>query len=191
MISHKDKCIFIHIPKTGGTSLFKLYSDEVGPYMSGESHLQKYQDYRGSDYYITTFVRNPWDRMISEYKWLKLWPHAYVGEPPGTFKDYCNILSDNALNYQESESAHLMTQLDLISFAVDSVDNLDFTGRFENFERDLSFILKTIGSDKTELPHENQTNHKHYIEHYDDETRQIVAEKYAKDIEYFGYEFRE
>jgi hypothetical protein len=73
---------------------------------------------------------------------------------------------------------------------------MDFIGRFETREQDLDYISNKIGieldpkfSAKKREVQKARSKHKHYTEYYDDETKQIVAERCAKDIEVFGYEF--
>jgi len=225
VISHQHKFVFIHIPKCGGTSISKLknfcvknkgLSDHL-PYLPNSvtkndnaSYLRDYPEAKNYKYF--TMVRNPWDRVISTYFYLRsmnedhihyYWNEhmvKYIQSNNLTFKQFIHVIGSK--NYKEyffdrwhHENRDVKIENVLFpnqaSFLKPNLQDMDLIGRFENFQESFDIICDKIGISKQKLPHTNKSNHKHYTEYYDDETRQIVAEKYAKDIEYFGYEFGE
>jgi hypothetical protein len=123
------------------------------------------------------FVRNPWCRLVSIYNELHLKNEMFS-------QFLYRIDTDSTL-------ASCKSILPQYKWICDENDNIlvDFIGKFENLQQDFNIICDKIGIPQQQLPHRNKTKHKHYTEYYDEETKQIVAELYAKDIEYFNYEF--
>ncbi len=194
MVNHEYKCIFVHIPRTSGTSIesefgfdmdFKDGKKSINPYSPSDSvkHSKASEIFDSIskdlwiNYFKFTIVRNPWDRVISIF---------YMP----AFHDI-NALSKKSLSYflthyQPKPQERGVQCMDYIDRA-----DLDFIGKFENRQEDMNFIFKKIGFFGSQNTHERKTSHKHYTEYFDDETREIVAQKYARDIEYFGYKFGE
>jgi chondroitin 4-sulfotransferase 11 len=195
VISHKHKCIFVHIRKTGGISLssFLKEIDQDAEYASGPDlhaplswYKKTYGEQVYNDYFKFTFVRNPWGLRVSLRKWLAKHAQGRLGKYARrlSFSDW---IKRYVVNCRPNQTGVGLTQLGYLN----PVEDMDFIGRFENLQQDFDIICDKIGIPQQELPHENKTNHKHYTEYYDDETKSIVAKKYRKDIEYFGYEFGE
>jgi hypothetical protein len=129
------------------------------------------------EYFKFGFTRNPWDKVVSARHYLIRRGYKWVQ----------NMSLSQFLKRKNFDTFWLGLAMNTLDFC----DGCDFIGKFENLQEDFNTICDKIGIPHQQLPHINKTNHKHYTEHYDDETKQIVAEKYAKDIEYFGYEFGE
>ena len=192
LVSHKHKFVFIHIPKTAGSSvtvsLKNLGQDDA---KSSYQHitcqnLKKIFDnqrWTWSDYFKFSFVRNPFARIVSEFHYVKDGHNKNRKKYKFDFKKFI------CKKYFETHVWHHHADPQLNFISLNKKIEVDFIGRVENLQQDLNIICDKIGIPRQELPHYNKTEHKHYTEYYDDETRQLVAEKYAKDIEYFGYEF--
>lgn len=206
MISDKYNYIFVHTPKCAGSSIEqfllkneynvsgeilnrkfwlnelsseiknKFWIGNIAGVSSAPQHFtpEKYHNQfpqKYIKYFKFTFIRNPWDKAVSEWKYFN------------------NVLNLN-LNLKQS----LLSSYPFPDHNLDQIiftRNCDFVGRFETLQQDFNIVCDKIGIPRQQLPHTNKTKHIHYTEYYDDETREIVAQKYARDIEYFGYKFGE
>jgi hypothetical protein len=192
LISHKHKFIAIDVPKTGTTSINAVLDGTnradftaVDSVKIGMRHatynecIAKFPNCK--NYFRFAFIRNPWDRLLSFYFFKKHNDRVKISKDM-SFKDY--LKSSSFLDQFKYEAKNQFSY-------VDGFGEFSFIGRFENLQQDFNAICDKIKIPTPRLPHLNKTTHTHYTEYYDDETREIVAKKYAQDIEYFGYKFGE
>ena len=182
----KKKPLLIHIPKAGGTSTYKILSEfDLHHWSNGHRTVTSYSEKYRNSCFVFSFVRNPYDRLLSAHKYLTGGFGNLVDTRYGKTlsSDFKYFVKNQLKNKIDSRQAHFVP----MKFWLD--DDIDFIGRMENYQHDFNIVCDKIGIPQQQLPHTNKSKHKHYTEYYDDETREIVAEKYAKDIECFGYKF--
>lgn len=153
---------FLHPPRTAGRSL--RYAWGLGP-----------PEYRGhappadDDGWRYGFTRNPWDRVVS------LW--CLVRDAAGPFR-----------RWVQSGILGPTDHLPIVSPCARWLAGADWVGRFERREEDIQ-ELASILNRPLPTTHIGKSKREPYWTYYDDETRLIVAERYAVDIEMWGYAF--
>jgi chondroitin 4-sulfotransferase 11 len=203
MISHPHRCISVHIPKAAGNSV----NEAFGIGWQDHKDLARYETELApavfADYYKFAVVRNPWDRLLSDYNYQvrKSRPadtKLHLFDERGARRSFAEW-TEVALSGREplpaarwggdvSPGIHRFSpQLDWISLRGGIA--VDFVARFERLGEDFQVISRAVGLGRTNLSRRNPRFHFHYSRYYDAATRDLVANYYARDIAAFGYDF--
>jgi len=205
LISDSHKFIFVHIRKTGGSSIRDTLvplsipkpEDPISKiksrFLKTENDYRKYA-FRNHDgiriakklvpdkifqsYFKFAFVRNPHSRLVSEYEFIRRTPDH------GRHSKVIRMDFEQYIMYQSKRfGAHQVNMLT----DKNGVVLMDFIGKFENLQEDWNHVTDILGIENKELGHKKKSGIKSYDSYYTEKTHELVARLWKRDFETFGY----
>ncbi len=178
--------VFIHINKTGGSSIEKA----LGISLDHSTALEKYRQLGQSAWqrkFVFTVVRNPWDKVVSHYHYRVKTNQTGLGSQPIPFPEWLQAcyVERNPAYYDEPRMFMPQKQ-----WLVDEQGNMlvEFIGRFEQLGDDFARVCTRLNLD-AQLGHAKPSSRGSYRQYYDAESEALVRDCFAEDLEAFGYEF--
>lgn len=214
ILSRGRRYIFVHIPKTGGTALALALEDRAmkDDVLIGDTpkarrrrgrlegvrsagRLWKHAtlaDIRGlatddeiATFFTVTLVRNPWDRMVSYYHWLRTQSFAHPAVALAKSADFSVFLQA-----PETRSAIARHPYSSYLTTADGTERCDAFIRLERLEDDIRPFEAHLGFRLAPLPVANvSARDRDWRCYYSDRDCETVGEICAEDIRRFGYGF--
>jgi len=182
VIDSRYRAIFIHQRKVAGISIKFAFGFE-----SKKAEWDAYNDgvlspgwaERDSSYFVFSAVRNPFDRLISSWKFLDPYRGqsllSVLRDPPSEGHPYRHLTRPQIAILKDPQTNKLVTD-DLI--------------RFESLQSDFDRICDRIGKPRVKLPHLNRSRRfGWYRPYFDREARRLAEELFAEDLAAFDYRF--
>lgn len=218
MIIPDKKLLFIHIPKCAGTFIernlientgifnFKINGKKMRSYPKGDGHvmvgegkhncINYYKDNLSfdefSNLYKFTFIRNPFARLFSLYKYMQSSSkNKFVMQ--NNFKEWTNLIFrrfDNGDDYTHL-TGYSIVMKDYISYNNNEYNSMDLIGRVENLEEDFAkvCVIKDLTQKFQKPINPNKKSSDSYRVHYSNELQKICEKMFEADLNLFNYDF--
>jgi len=218
LLSVKHRFLFVHIAKTGGTSvraslqrlrwrdpwywpmflcsrLSHLAGHRIATKLPRHAKIVAAKELLPREFFEAlfkfAFVRNPWDLQVSSFHHIRRERPQYLGGHTD-FADFLRWKLERQRPYQ----FHLDTSIELqTDYLIDLRGTMvvDFVGRYERLEDDFAEACRRIGIARPPLAHKRRAEDRDrdYRRYYSDETALLVARHFARDIDLLGYRFDE
>ena len=198
VICHSKKCIFIHIPKTAGTSIEqfirnkgKNYLELIGVQYNRSLHhltaheIKKMYPYQFNIYYKFAIIRNPYDRLLSEYYWT---PVKGLGYKSGKTKaDFLYNVINIVSKSKYSDNIYFDHFIPQHMFVYEGKNLLvDQLFKFESLDLASTVIQKNLDIHEP-FPVLNKTDSSNRI-YWTQRQKEKIYELYKKDFIMFNYE---
>lgn len=216
LLSIRNRFLFVHIAKTGGTSVraaLQAYRWRDPWYIpificSRFSHLSGHRiatklprhakiiaakELLPHEFFDSlfkfAFVRNPWDLQVSSYHHIARERPQYLGGHEN-FTDFLRWKLAPDRPYQYHVDTSITPQSDYV-VDLNGAVCVDYVGRYEQLKDDFDEVCRRIGVGPIALPHHRRANSRErdYRGYYTDESAAWIAERFERDIRLFGYRF--
>lgn len=176
----KKDALFIHIPKTAGTSIKETFGDRIN-YLSHHEPLTAEKALLYKNYFKFAFVRNSWARIASAYHgWSERCKKSLEVFPYDNFTEYVHDIVNG-------KSIISKPQIEFISENNEILVN--FIGRYERLEDDFIIICETLGLKDLKLKRLGYFGDYDYREMYNTKTKKLIGDYFLDDIIFFKYNF--
>jgi hypothetical protein len=217
LLSYRHKFLFVHIAKTGGTSIRAALERErwKDAYrlprflcsrlsaLTGHRLGAKFPRHAKAiaakemlprelfdELFKFAFVRNPWDLQVSSYHHIRR-ERPHLMEHIRDFPSFLRWKLDPERPYHYIIDTSIELQSDYLRDLGGKII-VDFIGRYENLQADFDRVCARLGIPSRPLPHRRQAKDRSdYRRYYDTATAELVATHFKLDIEVLGYSFDE
>ena len=210
IISPGRQFIFVHAPKTGGTSLALALEDRamkddilVGDTPKAKRRRSRLKTLKSAGrlwkhstladiagvvdpagYFVLTIVRNPWDRVVSYYHWLQMQTFSHPAVALAKTLNFSEFINHKVIRHGFETQPYA-------SYVTDAggTQRCNLFARLEHLDADLAAFWTHVGFVCRVGRTNTSTRQKDWKLYYSDKDAALVGQVCSTDVAAFGYEF--